>query len=290
MLYSFFTADRKIVLFHMEHSPINPLPRGAPTICLDADTGEAEWILNMRGNRWGGHNVLADGIIGFFNSYDNRIYAIGKGPTETTVNASPKVSVHGTSVILEGNVMDISAGTKDSTISPRFPAGVPAVADESMSEWMQYVYMQFEHPGNVMGVTVNLEAVDPNNNYQNLGTTTTDSSGNYGFTFEPEVPGQYLIMATFEGTKSYWSSTQTTYLTVDQAMSPSTTIEPEEPETPVEPEDPETPTEPEEPETPTEPEQPAETPLITTEVAIIAAVAIAAVIGVAAFWALRKRG
>jgi hypothetical protein len=63
--------------------------------------------------------------------------------------------------------------------------------------------------------------------------------------------------------------------------------EPTEPE-PTEPE----PTEPEptEPE-PTEPEptEPTEAPLLTTEVAIIAAVVIASVIGIVSYWALRKR-
>jgi hypothetical protein len=38
---------------------------------------------------------------------------------------------------------------------------------------------------------------------------------------------------------------------------------------------------------PTEPT--AEAPLITTEIAILAAVAITAVIGIVSFWALRKR-
>jgi len=65
--------------------------------------------------------------------------------------------------------------------------------------------------------------------------------------------------------------------------------EPAEPTEPTEPTEPE-PTEPEPTESePTEPEQPAEAPLITTEIAIIAAVVVVAVIGIVAFWALRKR-
>jgi hypothetical protein len=65
---------------------------------------------------------------------------------------------------------------------------------------------------------------------------------------------------------------------------------PDEPE-PAEPTEPNEPTEPEptEPTEPTEPEQPAETPFITTEVTIIVAVAVAAVIGAVAYLALRKR-
>ena len=124
--------------------------------------------------------------------------------------------------------------------------------------------MQFERPTDVIGVPVKLEAVDPNGNYQYLGTTTSDLYGNYGFTFEPEVLGQYMIIATFEGSGAYYGSGSTTYLTVDPAPSPATPIEPEEPETPTE-------------------------PIISTEVAILVAVAVAAVIGIVAFWALRKR-
>ncbi len=156
----------------------------------------------------------------------------------------------------------MSAGVKDSDITARFPSGVPAIADGQMSEWMKYVYMQFERPMDATGVPVKLEAVDPNGNYQYLGTATSDVYGNYGFAFEPEVKGTYMIIATFEGSNSYYGSTETTYLKVDPAVSPSTPIEPE---------------------------QPAEAPIISTEVAIIAAVAVAAVIGVAAFWAFKKR-
>jgi uncharacterized protein HemX len=64
----------------------------------------------------------------------------------------------------------------------------------------------------------------------------------------------------------------------------STEPEPTTPEpTPTEPE----PTTPE----PTEPEptEPTEAPLITTEIAIIAAVTVAVVIGIVAYWALKKR-
>ncbi len=40
---------------------------------------------------------------------------------------------------------------------------------------------------------------------------------------------------------------------------------------------------------PIEPTEPAETPLITTEVAIITAVVVAVVIGIVSYWVLRKR-
>ncbi|GAG63959.1 unnamed protein product, partial [marine sediment metagenome] len=36
-------TDGKIYLGHAEHSPIDPKPRGAPFVCLDAETGDVIW-------------------------------------------------------------------------------------------------------------------------------------------------------------------------------------------------------------------------------------------------------
>ena len=36
--------------------------------------------------------------------------------------------------------MDVSPGTKSAEQMLRFPNGVPAVADEDMTDWMEYVY------------------------------------------------------------------------------------------------------------------------------------------------------
>ena len=47
-----------------------------------------------------------------------------------------------------------------------FPQGVPCVADSSMSDWMEYVYMQQPMPANVTGVPVVLSVLDSNNNYR----------------------------------------------------------------------------------------------------------------------------
>ena len=129
---------------------------------------------------------------------------------------------------------------------------------------MLYVYKQFPKPIDASGVPVRIEAIDPNGNYQNLGTATSDMYGDFDLVFEPEVPGSYMIMATFDGSGAYYGSFAKTTLYVDEAPSPGTPIEPEQPTTP-------------------------ETPLITTEVAIIAAVAIIAVIGIGAFFVLRRR-
>ena len=51
-------------------------------------------------------------------------------------------------------VTDVSPGTNDAALTMRFPNGVPAIADEYMSEWMLYVYKQFECPMMLNGVEV----------------------------------------------------------------------------------------------------------------------------------------
>jgi hypothetical protein len=149
------------------------------------------------------------------DTYDQRVYAIGKGPSATTVTAPDIGVVAGNSVVISGTVTDISPGTKDYALTARFPSGVPAVADAGMSDWMLYVYKQFPYPTNCTGVEVTLDAVDPNGNFVHLGTATSDTSGNFGFEWKtPNVPGKYNIIATFAGSKSYYASYAETYAIV----------------------------------------------------------------------------
>jgi outer membrane protein assembly factor BamB len=197
-----FIADGKIYLEHTEHSPVDPLPRGAPFIAVDTETGEEVFKVNIRGTEWGATPAIADGIITMFNSYDNRIYAIGRGPTAIRLSA-----VHGGSAVsITGTVMDISAGTRQDEVAARFPNGVPAVADENMNEWMQYVYMQFPRPADVSGVQITLSVIDSNGNSNDIGTITSDSNGNFMHSWSPEITGPHTIIATFTGSASYWPS------------------------------------------------------------------------------------
>jgi outer membrane protein assembly factor BamB len=212
-------ADGKVYLGHLEHSAEQPIPRGAPFVCLNETTGDVIWRVNgmFRQTRWGGCAVIGDSIIATMDTYDQRIYAIGKGPSATSVAASPKVSVHGSSVLVEGMVTDISAGTKDDALTARFPNGVAAVSDDSMSDWMLYVYKQFQYPTNATGVEVTLDTVDPNGNWIHIGTVTSDSSGMFSCQWKPEVPGKYTVIATFAGSESYWASYAETAIGVDEA-------------------------------------------------------------------------
>lgn len=225
-----FITDGKIYLGHSEHSPVDPKPRGAPFICLDAETGEEIWRMDggFRQTDWGGLAVIGDSIIATMNSYDQRIYAIGKGPSATTVTA-PDIGVPaGSSVVIRGTVTDISAGTKESAITSRFPNGVPAIADKYMSEWMKYVYMQFNRPTDATGVPVTLDAIDPNGNFIHIGETTSDASGMFSFRWVPpsEIPGHYTVIATFAGSKSYWPSYSQTSMSVDPAAEPTSQASP----------------------------------------------------------------
>ena len=126
--------------------------------------------------------AIADGYMAYLNLYDKQIYVVGKGPSATTVSASPKVSTYGSSVVIEGTITDISAGTKQNEQAARFPNGVPAVSDASQSAWMEYVYMQKPRPMDTTGVPITLSVVDSNGNYSDIGTTTSDADGFFAST------------------------------------------------------------------------------------------------------------
>ncbi len=245
--YGPMVADGVVFAGTGEHSPTQPLLRGLRLHAINADNGEGIW--NIAGLF--SPAAIADGYLVTYNGYDNKLYTFGKGPSATTVSAPQTSITKGSSVMITGTVTDQSPGQK----------GTPAMSDESMSAWMEYLHMQKQIPGDAKGVTVKLTAIDPNGNYQDIGEVTSDMSGNFGKSWKPPVEGDYMIMATFEGTESYGSSFDITYLVVDPAPSPAVPIEPETPAA----------------------------PLITTEIAIVAVVAVAVVICIAAYWTLRKR-
>jgi len=228
-------CDGKIYAFNNEHSPNTPLYKGNRIYCIDAFTGEEIYTMLGWAGQVGGRglstSVLADGILAYYSYYDNQIYAIGKGPSATTVTASPKVSVHGDKVLVEGFVTDIAAGTGQVEQAARFPNGVPAVSDASMSEWMEYVYMDKPRPTDVVGVDVSVSVLDPNNNCYEVAATTADADGFFSAEFVPEVPGKYTIVATFGGSASYWPSHAETAVTVEDApqATPVATPVPQEP-------------------------------------------------------------
>ncbi|MCL2287605.1 MAG: PQQ-binding-like beta-propeller repeat protein, partial [Candidatus Bathyarchaeota archaeon] len=224
-LIPLFVSDNKVYLGHMEHSAMEPKPRGAPFFALDVNTGKLVWEIDgaFRQTRWGGRAIIGDGIIATLDTYDNQIYAIGKGPSAMTLTA-PNVAVAvKSSVVLKGTVMDVSPGTQDDKLQLRFPNGVPAVSDASMSEWMLYVYKQFPQPMTTTGVDIRIDAVDPNGNYVTLGHTTSDASGAFTFEFKPATEGQYTIYAVFDGSASYYGTSAQDTLVVSAATETTNT-------------------------------------------------------------------
>jgi hypothetical protein len=215
-------SDGKLYTSISEHSESSPLWRSPGLKCINITSGEEIWKILF----WATNVRVTDGILTSYNTYDGQVYAFGKGPSATTVTASPKTSVHGTSVVVEGTVTDQTAtGRRNVNNDWQFTLkDTPAIADEDMQAWMQYKFMGQGYPADAKGVEVVLEVVDPNGNFYEIGRNTSDVTGAFGCAFEPEVPGTYQIIATFEGSASYYGSFATTYITVEEA--PAATPEP----------------------------------------------------------------
>ncbi len=267
-------ADNKIYVGTNEHSPSTPLWRGEKLYCIDAITGKGVW--NMSGMFAGGRNglgAIADGFFLSCNGYDNQIYCFGKGQTATTISAPTDVQPLGTSVLIQGTITDQSPGAKDS----------PAISDQDMSDWMAYIYQQQPKPTNAAGVNVRLTAVDPNGNNQDIGNVTSDINGFYKIMWDPPIPGAYTIMATFDGSESYYESSAVTGLGVGNAPSAyaAPTSTPTQPPTATPPAT----------GTPSpEPTQPVEPGTTTNTALYVAVAAVAVVIAIAAVaLLLRKR-
>jgi hypothetical protein len=221
-------ADGKIYLACTEHSPDSPWYKGVEYRCINATDGTEIWTLMGWGTGMDAtYDVIADGIFAFLNCYDMQVYAVGKGPSTMTVEA-PKASIElGKSLVISGTVTDISAGTKQQVQAARFPYGVPAVSDDSMGTWMEYVYMQKPRPMDTVGVQVIISVVDSNGNYREIGTTTSNADGFFALNWIPDIPGMYTVYASFAGSESYWPSHAVTAFAVDPAApTPTPTSEP----------------------------------------------------------------
>jgi hypothetical protein len=214
---SVMVADGKLYVGSSEHSASTPLWRTPGLRCVNATDGTEIWkTLN-----WGTEMAVADGILVAFNWYDGQVYAFGKGPSATTVTASPKATVLGNTVVVDGTVTDQTPGGRRNINNELQFAlkGTPAISDEDMQAWMEYNFKGQAFPANAKGVEVTVSVLDPNNNLYEVGKTTSDINGYYAVSFVPEVPGNYKITANFAGSKSYYPSTSTTTLTIGEAAS-----------------------------------------------------------------------
>ncbi|MEJ2280950.1 MAG: hypothetical protein P8X97_03410 [Candidatus Bathyarchaeota archaeon] len=216
-------ADGKIYTATYEHSPNSPHYKGMTIRAIDAYTGEEIWQVAGAGSAFEYGTkafAIASGYAVWLNAYDMQLYTAGRGPSEITANIQNDVVPLGNGVQVEGTVLDIAAGTKQPEQAARFPNGVAAVSDDSMGSWMEYVYMNRPRPQDITGVEVRIQIVDPAGNYAWIGTTTSDSYGNYAYSFIPQMKGKYAVIASFVGSKGYYGSETTTYVTVGDTPAP----------------------------------------------------------------------
>jgi hypothetical protein len=189
-------ADHKLYITNDEHSPDSTMWRGSKLWCVDTETGEALW----KTGGWLRIPVVSDGILTACSGYDNQIYTFGRGPSKTTVSAPQTEIPLSQSLVITGTVTDQTTGpyckTKDTA----------CISDQSMGEWMDYMYCQKPIPANATGVEVVLNVIDANGNYRTIGTTTTDASGFYSYQWTPDITGKYTVIASFAGTNAYYSS------------------------------------------------------------------------------------
>ncbi len=212
-------ADGKLFLSESRmYDP--PIFSDAHKVAINCSDGSVVWTsLGFYGRE---PSAIADGYLVAWNSYDCQIYTYGKGPTQLTVDA-PKTSLDsGKSIVISGAILDISSGTTDDQRSAQFPNGVGCVSEASQEAWMEYVYMQQPKPNNATGVSITLSVVDSNGNYRTIGTTTSTPDGYYSFTWKPDIAGDYMIYAQFEGSESYWPAHAVSSFAVDQEIAPTT--------------------------------------------------------------------
>lgn len=196
-------ADGKLFVpeGHM-YSP--PLFHNAHQLAINITNGELVWSIEAFDVT--SAPAVADGIMTTLNAYDNQIYAWGKGPTKMSVTAPSVGAATNTPIVIRGTIYDISAGTKQQAVAANFPNGLPAVSEESMSSFMEAVYMQQPMPNNITGVPITISVLDANNNFRDIGTTTSDGSGMFTLTWTPDIAGDFTVVATFAGSESYYGT------------------------------------------------------------------------------------
>jgi hypothetical protein len=199
-------ADGKVFCTTLKSYEQQPLFRGHELLCYNANTGAALW--NISGQI--PVSFIDEGYLVGANAYDGCVYAFNRGPTATTVMAPMTAISAGSPVVIQGTVTDQTPNTIEQ--------GTPAISDQWMTPWMEYLFMDQPYPSQATGVPVSIDAVDPNGNYVHIGNATSDITGSYSFQWTPpDVPGKYTIIATFSADNSYYGSSAECAATVVSA-------------------------------------------------------------------------
>ncbi len=166
------------------------------SVCVNATTGKEIWRYAEPTSCtcvW-----VSDGNF-YTNGAFDYVYCLGPGPTTTTLTPSTLDTTVGNAVVISGSVTDESPFSQQN----------PALQSPCVS-----------------GVPVVLSYVDSNGDWTDFGTTTTNSAGQFTYSFTPTSAGAYKIVARFEGNNAYyWSSAQTNAIQVNPAA-PSPTPPP----------------------------------------------------------------
>ncbi len=195
-------ADRTVFFGTDEHSPDADLWRNSKLYAFNADNGQEIWKISG----WYHYQSISNGYLTAVNSYDQKIYTFGKGPSATSVSVTPKVSTSGATVLIEGTVTDQSPGQKDT----------PCVSDGDQTAWMEYLHMQKPMPTHVTGVPVKLSAHRADGSSIDIATVMSDNTG-FKYAWTPTDNDLYTIVATFDGTEAYGNSYATTAVSVGAA-------------------------------------------------------------------------
>ncbi len=210
-------ADGK--LFYSTDTTYRAMPRTRfhVLVAINETTGDFVWKLPIGI----APTAVADGYLLGTDTDNGMQYVIGKGKTQTSVTAPQTGVAMGNSVLIQGSVLDMSPGKPNT----------PAIADEDMSEWMDYLYGQnatlLNTPPSSNGVPVRLYAIGSDGTVIEVGTATSDSSGKFALAWTPSKAGTYKITATFDGSSSYFGSWTETGLLITEspAATPTTTAQ-----------------------------------------------------------------
>ncbi len=168
-----------------------PAPGTYPGVlfCVNAFTGNLVWKMAFPYEPK--KLTIADGY-GYVTAELHYVYCIGAGPTTTTLAASTNYMTAGSgAVVLSGSVTDESPFSQQNpTLQSPCVSGVPVI----------------------------LSYIASDGTWTDFGNTTTNSAGQFTYSFTPPSTGAYTFVARFEGNNAYcWSSAETSAVQVNPA-------------------------------------------------------------------------
>jgi hypothetical protein len=164
-IWSFGTpsvADGKLFL-SASHMYNPPMFSGAKRLVINATDGSLVWSIMSFDGRCPG--AIADGFLVTWNSFDKQIYTYGKGQTATTASIQNDIVTYGSDVLIRAG-LPTNPQAHSNQHSKHSSQKEYRVSEESMTHWMEYVYMRQPKPTNNRCPS-NIKRYDSNGNYRN---------------------------------------------------------------------------------------------------------------------------